>query len=446
MNMKLISKIQTPLLCACISLLAVFGSSAYAQKNTGYETPPIRRASDILPAYLIKGENFTVNDKVGWKEGLHEFTVESDFGSFEVWGEPMLRVRLREVEAMNTLRNTSSASAGTAAAARQMGSSFKAMGSAFRHPVKTAQGVPEGVKRLFKSTKYDVNEVAKTGKAAKQSAGENASAEQQAAAVQKAGAKVGRSLAGINSAYRKWAEYVGVNPYTTNTALRAELDRLAKVEAGAKIGTKIFVPSLVPEELKLVSDISKTAYHKDWREIIEHNKKSLDTLGVPAEVKILYLENPYINLTLSTLLIELLLQMDGVEQRNIVIQQAGLLKTDAEAVFFAECLMMAEWFHEHMNPATRMLGGTLIPVILTNDGRVVAFSASDFEYWTKNVAAISRDFNNQYVNVSRKREIWVADQVSSGFVSGVSDLGWSVRSDLRAKVLPEVPWGLQDEG
>jgi hypothetical protein len=107
---------------------------------------------------------------------------------------------------------------------------------------------------------------------------------------------------------------------------------------------------------------------------------------------------------------------------------------------------MAEWFHEHMNPATRMLGGTLIPVILTQDGRVVAFSASDYEYWTKKVAIISSDFNNQYVSVSRKREIWVADQVSSGFVSGVSLLGWSVRSDLRAKVLPEVPWGLQDEG
>jgi hypothetical protein len=444
--MNLISKIQTPLICASIFLLAVAGSSAWAQKNSGFETPPIRSASDILPAYLIQGESFKVNDKVRWKEGLHEFTVESEYGSFEVWGEPMLRVRLREVEAMNTLRKISSTSVGTAAAAKQVGSSIKSLGTAFRHPVKTAQGVPEGVKRLFKSTKYDIDEVAKTGKAAKQSAGGNASAGQQAAAVQKAGAKVGRSLAGVNSAYRKWAEYVGVNPYTTNTALYAELDRLAKVEAGAKIGTKIFVPSIIPEELKLVRDISKTAYHKDWREIIEHNKASLVTLGVSEDVKARYQENPHINLTLSTLVIELLLRMEGVEHRDIVIQQASLLKTDAEAVFFVECLMMAEWFHEHMNPATRMLGGTLIPVILTQDGRVVAFSASDFEYWTKKVATISSDFNNQYVNVSRKREIWVADQVSSGFVSGVSHLGWSVRSDLRARVLPEVPWGLQDEG
>ena len=444
MNMQL--NIRITLICGCAALLIAFGASAQAQQSPRLETPPIRKASEILPAYLVQGDNFKVRDKVGWKEGLHEFTVDSDFGTFEVWGEPMLRVRLREVEAMNTLRNTSSAAVGTTAAAKQVGSSIKALGSAFRHPVNTAKGVPGGVKRLFKSTKLDVNEVAKAGSSVKSSDGAEKTKEQQAEAVQKAGTKVGRSLAGINSAYRKWAEQVGVNPYTTNTELRAELDRLAKVEAGAKIGTKVFVPSIVPEELKLVSDLSKTAYHKDWREIIEHNTKSLDTLGVSPEVQARYLDNPNINLTLSTLLIELLLQMEGVENRDIAIQQASLLKTDAEAVFFAECLMMAEWFHEHMNPAVRMLGGTLIPAILTSDGRVVAFSASDFEYWTEKTARIASDFNKQYVNVSPKREIWVADDVSTGFVSGVSTQGWSVRSNLRAKVLPEVPWGLQDEG
>ena len=52
----------------------------------------------------------------------------------------------------------------------------------------------------------------------------------------------------------------------------------------------------------------------------------------------------------------------------------------------------------------------------------------------------------QYKDISSKREVWVAVNVSPGFVKGVSNLGWSVRSDLRARVLPEIPWGLQDEG
>ena len=115
-------------------------------------------------------------------------------------------------------------------------------------------------------------------------------------------------------------------------------------------------------------------------------------------------------------------------------------------MFFAESLMMAHWFHVNLAPAERMLGGTLIPVVLTQDGRVIAFAASDFEYWTKLTGPIAAEFNQQYKDISRQREVWIADNVSPGYVRGVSNLGWSVRSDLRSRVLPEIPWGLQDEG
>ena len=66
-----------------------------AQKLDGFETPPVRKASEVLPPALIQGDHFKVRDQVKWKEGLHIFHVDSDFGSFEVWGEPMLRVRLK---------------------------------------------------------------------------------------------------------------------------------------------------------------------------------------------------------------------------------------------------------------------------------------------------------------------------------------------------------------
>ena len=192
--------------------------------------------------------------------------------------------------------------------------------------------------------------------------------------------------------------------------------------------------------------MAKTAYHKEWREIIEENIAALKAMEVAPETASRFLDNPHINLTLQTLFIELLEAMPGVGDRAIVIEQASMLETDAEAAFYAECLMMAHWFNEYQVPVARMLGGTLIPVTLTTDGRVIAFSASDYEYWTKISAEISTDFNRQYKDISRKREVWVADNVSPGFVRGVSNLGWSVRSDLRAKVLPEIPWGLQDEG
>ena len=440
--MQFRSFLSTAIIIICIPASATLT----AQTLTAFETPPIRKVSTVLPPTLIKGQHFEVRDQVGWKEGLHLFTVDSDFGPFEVWGEPMLRVRLREVEALYTLKQTSNAAVGTSAAAKQMGRSLVSLGKAFKHPVKTSKAIPGGVKRMFKSIKYDAKSLSSTGKAVADERAQGGPTEGENSEAKKAGVKIGRSLAGVNSSYRKWAEKVGVNPYTGNIALHDELERVAKTEAGAKIGTKIFAPSIIPEELKIISDVSKTAYHKEWRVIIEENDRALDAMAVKPGTKAHFLENPYINLTLQTLIIELLEAMTGTEDRAIVIEQASLLLTDAEAAFFAESLMMAHWFHVNQAPAARMLGGTLIPVILTNDGRVIAFSASDYEYWTPLTAPIAAEFNQQYRNVSRKREVWVADNVSPGFVKGVSNLGWSVRSDLRSHVLPEIPWGLQDEG
>jgi hypothetical protein len=436
------NSLYTAIIASCI-LTSV---SSAAQSTAAFETPPIRKASAILPPALIKGEHFTVNDQVGWKEGLHLFTVESDFGPFEVWGEPMLRVRLREVDALYTLRQTSNATVGTSAAAKQVGKSFVSLGKAFKHPVETGKALPGGVKRMFKSVKDDVKSLSSTGKTIVDERAQGGPTEGEASAAKKAGVNLGRSLAGIDSSYRKWAEIVGVNPYTKNQALHDELERVAKAEAGARIGTKLFVRSFIPEELKIITDVSKTAYHKEWRVIIEENNKALDALNVTPETKAHFLDNPHLNLTMQTLFIELLEAMTSTEDRAIVIEQASLLQTDAEAAFFAESLMMAHWFHTNQAPAARMLGGTLIPVIQTRDGRVIAFSASDYEYWTELTAPIAAEFNQQYQSISREREIWVADNVSPGFVKGVSNLGWSVRSDLRARVLPQIPWGLQDEG
>jgi hypothetical protein len=440
------TNIRNPIYAITIVICYLTIAPLSAQSLSGYETPPVRKASEVLPPNLIKGEHFQVRDQVVWKEGLHLFTVDSDFGPFEVWGEPMLRIRLKEVEALYTLKKKSGAAAGTSAAVKQMGSSVVSLGKAFRHPVKTGKALPGGLKRLFRSVKYDAQSVAATSKVIAEEQAQGGPAEGEISKSKVASARLGRSLAGVDDQYRKWAEQVGVNPYTTNQALRDEMLRLAKIQAGAMIGTKIFAPSIVPDELKIISDVSKTAYHLEWRELFEQNSVALDALDVSPEAQVLFLDNPNINLTLQTLMIELLEAMADVSDRNIVIEQASLLHTDAEATFFAESLMMAQWFHVNQAPVARMLGGTLIPVIQTRDGHVVAFSASDFEYWIKATDQISVEFTQQYRNISRKREIWVADNVSPGFVRGVSNLGWSVRSDLRAHVLPEIPWGLQDEG
>jgi hypothetical protein len=404
----------------------------------GFDDPQPKKASEILPADLITGDHFKVLDGVTWNDGLHEFTVETEFGSFDVWGEPMLRVRLAEVDAWTKLEKASSVGAGVKALGGGVMDSIGALASAFAHPLKTVKGVPTGIGRMFHKAEHSVD------KAGDFVSGDNDGKSGEVAGDDNAIAKLSNKMIGVNKSYRRLAQEYGVNPYTTNEALQEELLRLAKVDAVARKGSNILLPG-VGLGLSVVVKVTKAVYEHSWLEIVARNEDTLEEMGAsPDQIKALF-SNDSINLTLMTMMLETLKSMEGVEGRLNVIDQMILLETDAEAVFFGECLLMADWYNENESPLVKMLPGTLVPVALTADKKVIAFSAVDFAYWTPDQAAIVVQFTDLYRDYSPQREAWIADQVSPRFVGAVGELGWTVRSGMRSSVMPEIPWGLSDD-
>jgi hypothetical protein len=109
-------------------------------------------------------------------------------------------------------------------------------------------------------------------------------------------------------------------------------------------------------------------------------------------------------------------------------------------------LLMAQWFHTNKAPIAKMLPDTLVPVALTEDGRVIVFTSADLALWTEDAAELTAEMTEIYKKYSDKREVWVADQASPRFKEGVESFGWTINSGNRSKVLPEIPWGLQDDG
>ena len=107
---------------------------------------------------------------------------------------------------------------------------------------------------------------------------------------------------------------------------------------------------------------------------------------------------------------------------------------------------MALWFHQNETSLAQMLPETLVPVALTSDGRVIVFSAVDMAYWTEATATIIEEFSARYAKYADRRETWIADQVSPRFVESLGKLGWTTKSGIRSTVLPQIPWGLQDDG
>ena len=257
-------------------------------------------------------------------------------------------------------------------------------------------------------------------------------------------AKLSSKMIGVNKSYRRLAKEYGVNPYTTNEALQDELLRLAKVDAVVRKGSKFLVPGLGIGVSVLVK-VTNAVYEQSWLEIVARNEDTLEEMGAsPDQIRALF-SNDSINLTLLTMMLETLREMENVGGQLNVIDQLILLESDAEAVFFGESLQMVDWYNQNEAPIVEMLPGTLIPVALTSDKKVIAFSAADFAYWTQKEATIAVEFNDTYKGYSNEREAWIADQVSPRYTEALAELGWTLRSGLRSTVMPEIPWGLSDD-
>jgi len=120
-------------------------SGAYPKPQSGgFDTPAVFAAKDILPPALVKGEHFQVLDGVTTFESLHQFKVQTDWGTLDVYGESLLRIRLKEVEALHRLENTSGVYIAGKAAVDTATKSVKSLGTAIAHPVETVKAVPGG--------------------------------------------------------------------------------------------------------------------------------------------------------------------------------------------------------------------------------------------------------------------------------------------------------------
>ncbi len=426
-------------------LLVVPIATARAQSPDGpYEEPPVRQALEVIPEWMVNGQYWTVDDEVTSFDSLHEFTVRSDWGNFEAYGEPMLRIRLRELEAIGTLKQQTLGKVAGEAAVDGATKMVRDTATVIKHPVKTVKALPRGIFRMFKKTAYTVAEVGgdvvDVGTEVKEGEGDRAADKTGDAAF-----KYGKRFVGVELQERIWAQKLGIDPYTTNDTLRLELARVGGIDAGTKFAVSLVNPlgSVLP--IAVMANVYHVVWEKDHRELAEWIYFRLKEMGVKSEVINALLYSDAVPPGHLTLMVAAMEQLEGVEDRKILASQAAMLETEAEGLFFLECVFMAVWFHTTQAPLESVVEGTLVPVVMTQDGRLIAFSAADWAYWTEENAQLAKDFTAIYAEYSPHRETWISDRITPMFMEGMNGLGWKVRAGMRTAVLPLIPLGLGNE-
>jgi hypothetical protein len=361
----------------------VWTAGAALASAAAYESPHTFKASQVLTQSQVKGPHHTVASTVKTDGYYYLFEVTTDYGPLEVEGRGMLLMRLHEVGALAELDEVSKSEVFLKAAGTSVLNVGKGVTAAVKDPGATAKGLGGGVKRFgtnlgrkAKRSGDKALDAATSDDDAKQGEVSGDSASSGAA---KAGAGMAYSMLGVTSASRKWAQKVGVDPYTTNPILKKALADLGQIDAAGSIAGKVVVP--IPPVVRGTASVGNMVWAKDPEEVLKLNEQKLKELGVGGDViKELYLSKG-LSLTMHTRLASALhaVRVPGCAD---YVATAAEADTEREAAFFVEGAEMLSLLHAK-TPVVAVLSDSRAVVAKTKDGRAIALLPVDWVRWTE---------------------------------------------------------------
>jgi hypothetical protein len=358
---------------AIAAVAAVAVTFALAAQGSD-EPAPALTASTLLPAGVVKGAHHRVAEVVRTDTYFHEFALESGFGPFEATGRTQLAVRIQEIEALAALRDVSKTEVFLAAAGQSVVNVGKGAASAVTDPAGTVKGIGAGVKR------FGVNLGRRTQRAAEGTDDKGGQPAEGDGARDSAAASASKSVLGVTSATRRWAQKVNVDPYTTNPVLKQALEDIAKVDVAGSIATKVVVP--VPAPVGLTASVGDLVWGRDPEEVRKVNEARMKELGVADEAAKAFLSNAWLTLTYQTRLVAALHAVRAGGCADYV-KTAAEARSEREALFFVESAEMLQARHARV-PVTRLLPDSRAAVAASAGGLVTVLLPLD---WVRSTAA-----------------------------------------------------------
>jgi hypothetical protein len=387
-----------------------------------YEAPIAFQASKILSAAALKGPNHKIAEDVEAESFYQEFRISSDFGEIPAEGRTVLSTRLTEVDALARLSEVSKTEVFAKAAGGAVLNVGKGVAAVVTDPGATVKGIGGGIKRM------GVN-LGRKGKRAAESAtsddkkpeGEPKSAEDKAAA---AAGSAATSVLGINKSARKWAQELGVDPYSTNPVLHKALVDIGKIDAAGSIVTKVVVP--IPMVVSTTAKVGTLVWSADPEELRKRNEASLAAVGASKEVAGRFFRNGNYTITGQTRFAEALV---AVKARGCAdyVDAAAEAADEREALFFVESAELLAGLHK-ASPVTAILEDSRAMVARSGEGAVVLLPFDTLR-WAENVDKAATEIAGRAKAElgAKTLEVRMSGQATAAAKQGLGQAGWTVK-------------------
>ena len=379
------------------SLGQVTSSSPSGQGNSDFEELPELQASEILKPEFLKGQYHTVQESVPTSSGMNRFTIDSQFGAFEAEGNEMLVRRVGEIEAIGKLKEVSRTDVYKQALAKAAKSPYESAKNIIRDPVNSIENVPKGVMKFMKGAGEKMKGIGKKEKSSDKSEGSQV-----------------EQLIGYSNTKRKVAVSLGVDPYTTNSVLRKELDGIAwatfaggatfsvaTLPVGGAAGVGLTVAGVS-------SSMNQLLVEKSPEDLKAYNRQSLIAMGASGNEADRLLGNPAYTPTQQTAFVLNMKSLDGVANRKAFIRLAGMnSSSDADAIFCVQTAAMLGKLHQEI-PLARIETIGDFPIAVAKDGTTVVALQWDYAAWTSGAANFTQAVQNFASEAPRNKKVVVA--------------------------------------
>ncbi|MDZ7841424.1 MAG: hypothetical protein U5R46_11500 [Gammaproteobacteria bacterium] len=414
------SRIRThllPVVLLSVSLSAAALEPPYESLNT----------ATLLPERVMSGPDYRILPEVVNRGLMNHYLIDTDYGSMRARSDRNLQQRLREIRALRELDRMHEARLVAESVGRTFVGTARSVARVIKDPVGTADSVQQGIHRLMRRggrkirNAYDDVRNSVSGNDGDGTAEPGPDLSDKAI---QAGRTFARNRLGVSRAYRELAREVGIDPYTDNGLLRAELNRLAGHSAGASLGSRLVIPR-IPGLIGAVENVSDLVWSKDRLDLLLHNEDVLAGLPVPEPVARRFIENEAYSPTQQTAIVAALESLRHVANHWRLLEYAGHADSLSEADFYTDMIGLLALYHETRAPLdTIHPTATIVPVAVTDDHRSVAAFPVDRFRWTRDVDGIVAALTASPIGQSGHREIWITGVVSEQADTGLSGYGW----------------------
>ena len=396
-------------------------------------------ASELVNEEMMSGPHYRLEEEAFIEGYMNNYTVRSDFGTFSAESDFDLRVLIREVAAIAELQKISKTEAFAEAMANAAKAPIEVAQKVVTEPVETVKKIPAGVGRLLKRTARAVSDAAGTLEKKSRDKGTNkgdsGDRTKTSDKVVKSGKKFTRDQLGVNSAMRKLAKDLKVDPYSSNPILQKEMNSVAWAMAGGSFATSKFVS--MPDEIGSVAELSNLVWDTDPLDLQLRNEKLLAEMGADEALITSFFDNAFFTTTSQTLLVGSLASLGSVKGRTTLVRDASEAESQQEAEFYTQIARLLVDYGKSRSPVTHLFGSMGLPFALTKNGTMALFVPVDYLLWTQQVSEAANRITEQMQQAAphQTREIWVLGRISSKAQTGLASAGFKVfdRSEERLR-------------